>query len=176
MELTRTLTSTTVKAYFYDLASNTMGTEEVTASGTDLDAINKRIKKTFEQENKVFCKSEILASVPTIWAVPEDVFLAHAKEVTKRNSAVKMVTRSVSVYVHTVTAFDPSINNLIDIPFVCDTEKTEQVKKAFEKSEQYVGLVYCKSVHTDTKTGTYGMTEDEFLKLAKPSTKRTLEK
>lgn len=175
MKITRTLTSTTVKAYFFDLATNKMGTEEITASGDNLEQIEKRIKKALDKEQKVYCKSEIVASVPMVWEVEESVFLANAEEVTKRNSAVKMVTRSVSMYIHNVTAFDKNTNTLQEVRIVADTDKAKEVQKVFSKMEQYKDLVYCTSTHVDTKTGVYGMTEDKFLSLAKPCTTRTIE-
>ena len=172
MNITRTINSTTAKVSIFNLATNQLEHDEIVFTGTNEQAAIARAKREYEKDGKVFIKIDNTNSVEMVWELPEHVFIANAKPVEHRNSAVRMVTRNIKVYEYTITYFNLATNALETCIMSYGNSITEKEKKSISKDFEKQARVFVKAEPHGTHENVLGMLETDFLKLAKPCDRR----
>ena len=172
MNITRTINSTTAKVTVFNLATNALEHDEIVFTGTVNDAVIARAKRDYEKDGKVFVKIDSTNTVQMVWELPEHVFIANAKLVEHRNSAIRMVTRNIKVYEYTVTYFNLAANALETCIMSYGNSITDKDKKNISKDFEKQARVFVKAEPHGTHENVLGMLETDFLKLAKPCERR----
>ena len=170
--MTRTMTNTTATAMYFDTTTNAVNTEEITLAGLVDDKAIKALRKAYKERGHVFLKLDAVKSIDSIWEVDENVFLEHAFILEKRNSAIKLVTRTARVNVVDVTYFDTTTNAIATEERKISGEVNDKAIKALRKVYESDGKVFCNYAVKGWTDTTYAMTESDFLKLAQPCTTR----
>ena len=171
-EITRTMKTMHGYALVFNKATNALEKDEFTFVGVLDEKATKGISKAYEKDDKVFIKCDDISTTEMVYAVDELVFIENAHVITSRNSAIRMVTRTIKATNCNVLVFNFKNNTLETLETVISGYLDDKARKALEKRYTNDTTKFIQVTPNGVEEKTLGMTETEFLKLAHPCDRR----